>query len=320
MSILEWLKSTLMGSMTMAVSAVSIPVPPNSNMDRSMFVWCGAAGSAGDPLGTDTKMQTLLNFCSNKGVNTLFLDIWSYLGGGNWSTAHFQSVQKFIHYAHASGIRVMALAGNTDWGVNQQWVARNIVRNLAQYQLLADSASSTLDGSSFDGVMLDCEYWTGSYSATDVIGLCDLMNFMRTALQMSVGCFTTQWLADPASAAISVTYNGVTQVEGLHLMDHSDFVVAGCYNNNSATQIGMFQNWFDYASLSAAKRNFGLWCGSETLSGLGSLSYWTGAAGALSAMETAHTAISAAYTAAPNTNATFRGQAIHAYSSYSLMV
>jgi hypothetical protein len=227
-------------------------------------------------------------------------------------------MQKFIHYAHASGIRVMALAGNTDWGVNQQWVARNIVRNLAQYQVMADSASTSVDGASFDGVMLDCEYWTGSYSSTDVIGLCNLMKFMRSTLNIPVGCFTTQWLADPASAAISFSYNGVTQVEGLHLMDNSDFVAVGCYNNAAATQIGMFQRWFDYASVSG--RNFGLWCGSETLSGLGgSLSYWTGASGALAAMETAHTDISAAFTGAPNTNASFRGQAIHAYSSYSQM-
>jgi hypothetical protein len=262
-------------------------------------------------------MQSLLNFCSSKGVNVLFLDIWGYLGGGNWSTAHFQSVQKFLHYAHASGIRVMALAGNTDWGVNQQWVARNIVRNLAQYQALADSASSTMDGASFDGVMLDCEYWTGAYSATDVIGLCDLMQSMRTVLNLPVGCFTTQWLADSASAAITVTYKGVTQLEGLHLMDNSDFLAVGCYSNNSTTQIGMFQNWFDYAAQPG--RNFGLWCGSETLSGLGSLSYWTGAPGALATLDAANTAISNAYTAAPNTNAVFRGQSIHAYSSYSSM-
>jgi hypothetical protein len=303
----------------MAVSAVNIPSPPNANMDRAMFVWCGAANSAGDPLANDPKMQALLNFCSSKGVNVLFLDIWGYLGGGNWTTARFQTVQKFIHYAHASGIRVMALAGNTDWGVNQQWVARNILRNLMQYQVMQDSASAAMDGAGFDGVMLDCEYWTAPYTATDVVGLCDLMNFMRKALCLPVGCFTTQWLADPASAAISVTYNGVTQVEGLHLMDNSDFVVVGCYSNNSATQIGMFQRWFDYASLTGAKRNFGLWCGSETLSGLGTLSYWTGSAGALAVMETAHTAISSASTATPNTNATFRGQAVHAYSSYSQM-
>jgi hypothetical protein len=301
----------------MTISAVSIPVPPNSNMDRAMFVWCGAAGSAGDPLGTDPKTQALLNWCSSHGVNLLYLDIWGYLGGGNWSTTHYQTVQKFVHFCHASGIRVMALAGNNDWGQNQQWVMGNILRNLCQYQALA--GSGTQSDCAFDGLMLDVEYWTSSYSAVDVVGLCDLMNAARRILSMPVGCFTTQWLADTSSAAITVTYNGVTQLEGLHLMDNADFVSVGCYNNNSVTQIGMFQNWFNYASQTASKRNFGLWCGSETGTGLGAQSYWTGAAGALATMDAAHASISAAYTAAPNTNASFRGQSIDAYASYSLM-
>lgn len=305
----------------MSLNAVSVPVPPNSNMDRAMFVWCGTAGSSGDPLSTDTKTQNLLNFCASKGVNVLFLDIWGYLGGGNWTLAHAETMQRFIHYAHASGIRVMALAGNTDWGVNQQWVMGNILRNLAQYQSIGNvqGGTNSLVYGQFDGLMLDVEYWAASYSSTDVVGLCDLMNAARRILSMRVGCFTTQWLADPASAAISVTYNGVTQVEGLHLMDHSDFVAVGCYSNNSTTQVGMFANWFNYASQAGSRRNFGLWCGLETLSGLGTLSYWTGAAGALAILNTALTDISNAYVASPNNNASFRGNAVHAYSSYSQM-
>jgi hypothetical protein len=286
-----------------------------------MFVWCDSAGSSGDPLSTDLKQQSLLNFCSAKGINVLFLDIWGYLGGGNWTLAHAETMQRFIHYAHASGIRVMALAGNTDWGVNQQWVMGNILRNLAQYQSIGNvqGGTSSLVYGQFDGLMFDCEYWTASYSSTDVVGLCDLMNASRRILNMPVGCFTTQWLADSASAAISVTYNGVTQLEGLHLMDHSDFVVVGCYSNNSTTQTAMFANWFNYASQPGSQRNFGLWCGSETLSGLGTLSYWTGSAGALATLNTSLTAISSAYVAAPNTNASFRGNSVHAYSSYSQM-
>jgi hypothetical protein len=36
-------------------------------------------------------------------------------------------------------------------------------------------------------------------------------------------------------------------------------------------------------------------------------------------METAHSAVSAAFVAAPSTNMSFRGQCIDAYASYSLM-
>lgn len=304
----------------MTVSAVAVPVPPNSNLDRAMFVWCGSAGSAGDPLATDAKQQALLNWCASTGVNLLFLDMWGYLGGGNWSTAHVTTMQKFIHFAHASGIRVYALAGNSDWGHNQQWVMNNIIRHIAQYNMLS-TAVTTNGGSAFDGFIYDAEYWTVSgYTVDEPMGLCDLMLATKKVLNLPVGCFATQWLADPASAALSFSYNsGPVQLEGLNLMDCADFVAVACYNNQSATQIAMFQNWFNYASQTGSAKNLGLLCGSETGQGLGSQSYWTGASGALAAMESAHTAISQAFTAAPNTNCSFLGQCIDPYSSYSQM-
>ena len=102
-------------------------------------------------------------------------------------------------------------------------------------------------------------------------------------------------------------------------MDCADFVAVACYNNTSTTQIAMFQNWFNYASATGEADNLGLFCGSETGQGLGTQSYWTGSPGALATMETAHTAISNAFTAAPNTNCSFRGQCIDPYSSYDQM-
>lgn len=307
----------------MTITAVTFPVPTNNNLDRSMFVWCGAAGSAGDPLATDAKIQSLLNLCSSKGVNLLFLDIWGYLGGSNWSVAHIGTMQKFIHYAHASGIRVYALAGNTDWGSNQQWVMNNIIRHIFSYNVISDSVTNaTSCGGSFDGLIFDDEYWTvPGYTSVDPIGLCDLMNASRRILSLPVGCFATQWLADPNSLALSFSYNnGPIQLEGLNIIDNADFVAVACYNNQSSTQITMFQNWFDHASATGNKANFGLFCGSETGQGLGNQSYWTGQSGALSAMEVSHTAISNAFTLSPNTNCSFRGQCIDPYSSYSQMV
>jgi len=305
----------------MTVSAVAIPTPPNSNMDRAMFVWVGTAGSAGDPLSSDTKMNSLLTWCTNHGVNVLFLDMWGYLGGGNFSTTHAQTFQKFIHYAHASGIRVMALCGNNDWGHNQQWVATNIIKNLAQYQAYCTN-NTTYPMGTFDGVILDVEYWslTGGYTVTEPVGLCDLMLAMKKVLNLPVGCCPTQWLADPLSAALSFSYNGgPTQLEGLNLMDCADFLAVQTYFNTSAQQISQFQNWFNYASATGEADNIGLWCVSLTDSGFGTSSYWTGSSGAIATMETAHTAISAQFTASPNTNMSFRGQAIEQYSSYDQM-
>lgn len=307
----------------MTVTAVTPPTPPNSNLDRSMFVWCGTAGSAGDPLATDAKINSLLGFCSANGVNLLYLDIWGYLGGGNFTTAHYQTVQKFIHYAHASGIAVWALSGNTDWPHNQQWVMANIVRRLVEYQALADSSSATNTDAHFDGVMLDVEYWTVSgYTAVDVVGLIDLVKAMKRVLNIPVGVALSQWQADPASAALTVTYGSDTDLEGLIVARNVDAVAVMCYSNNGAgtdgaVQISMFQNWFNDAALSGIGRNSGLWCVSLTMTGQPAGQSYSGETKAK--MEQNHTAVSAAFTAAPNTNAVFRGQGVQDYASYSGM-
>jgi hypothetical protein len=307
----------------MTVTAVTPPTPPNANLDRSMFVWVGTAGGNADPLFTDAKMQVLLNFCSSSGVNLLYLDIWGYLGGGNWTTAHMQSVQKFIHYAHASGIQVWALAGNTDWQHNQQWVMANIVRRLAQYQALADASSTTNIDGKFDGVMLDVEYWTvAGYTSADVVGLIDLVHAMKRVLNLPVGCCMSQWQADSSSAALTVTYAGDTALEGLIVARNVDAVAVMAYSNNGGgtggtTQIAMFQNWFNDAAITGAGRNHGLWCCSLTMAGQPAGQSYAGETKAT--MELNHTAISAAFTAAPNTNAAFRGQGIQDYASYSGM-
>lgn len=304
----------------MTVSAVTIPTPPNSNLSRAMFVWLGSAGSAQDDLSSDANMQSLLNLCSTRGVNTLFLDMWGYLGGGNWSTAHAQTFQKFIHFAHASGIRVMALAGNTDWGHNQQWVMNNIVRHIANYQAYCVN-NSTNPNAQFDGVCLDAEYWTvPGYTTDEPIGMCDLMVAMKRILHIPVGFCPTWWLADSSSAALSFSYDGgPNQLEGLNLMQVADFCVVQSYSNavsgSGNTQVSMFQPWFNFASQTGLGLNCGLFCASLTdNTGTSGTTYWTGMSGALSAMEANHTTISNTFMASPNTNAAFLGQAIEQYN------
>jgi hypothetical protein len=302
----------------MTVTAVTIPNPPNSNESYSMFVWVPQVGGASDPLGSDANMQSLLNFCSNNGVNALFLDTWVYLGGGNFTTGHAQTFQKFIHFAHASGIRVYALSGNYDWQHNQQWVFGNIVKNVAQYNAYCIN-NATYPGGQFDGVILDAEYWTqpGGYTAADVTGMCDLIKAMKSALHLPVGFCPADWQANPLSAALTVTYDGYTGLEGEVIATVADFCAVQTYYNNSTTQIGAFQYWFNFASTSGF--NLGLYCVSLTDSGFGSQSYWTGSAGAKATLTAAETAISNAFTASPNTNAAFRGNCVETYASYKQM-
>lgn len=301
----------------MTITAVSIPTPPNGDMDRAMFVWVPAVGGANDPLSSDANIQSLLNLCSTNGINLLFVDIWAYLGGGNFTTARAQVFQKFIHYAHASGIRVHALGGNTDWGTNQQWVMTNIVKNIAQYQAYCASNSVNTEGN-FDGVVLDAEYWaTPGYTSTDVMGMCDLIKSIRSNLSLPVGFAPTWWSTDPGSSALSFTYDGYTGLEGFHLMNTADYCVIQAYANTSVSQESRMQYWFNYASQTGL--NLGLYCASLTDSGFGTASYYTGAVGAKATMETAHTAISNYFTGS-GTNASFRGQAIEQYSTYKTML
>lgn len=301
----------------MTVNALaSPPTPQNSNMDRAMFVWVGTVGSANDPLSTDTKQNNLITFCGNNGVNVLYLDIWNYVGGSNWSAANRDTVRKFVAVCHASGLRVLALAGNTDWGHNLQWVGKNIVKRVAEFNSAGESPSSTYEGAWFDGVMFDVEYWTvGGYSAqAELPGLLDLMRSTRQALSVPVGCFATQWQLVSGSGQ-DVVYDGVSQLEGYHMLDVADHVAVACYSNNpsapsGSTQIAMLQPWMDYATSSAGKA--GVWCGSEIQSGS------EGYAGRTKAfMEGHHTAVSSQFAVTSSLN--FRGQCIDPYSNYSQM-
>jgi hypothetical protein len=314
-----------------------------------MFVWIPSPiGGIDDPLGTDNSQQKLLKFCSDNGVNVIFLDMYNYLGGATWSSANQVIVKKFIAVARASGIRVMALCGADDWAQKQSWVLTNIVRTIASFNAMSEAPllafqkykkfppntnttikandvlyaineaiSMTYTGGAFDGVMLDVEYWTlDPYDAsTEVPGLCDLITAMRRILNIPVGCFTTDKLMDPSQAQ-NVTYRGITQIEGQHLMDSASFVCVACYSNNSVAQIGMFNPWYLYASQSG--RNCGLWCCSETgddPSDPSGASTYKGFA--KTDMEANHTAISNNFTVP--SNSVFRGQAIDPYSAYLQM-
>jgi hypothetical protein len=226
----------------------------------------------------------------------------------------------------------MALSGNQNWGQDQQWVLANIIKNIQQYQMYCAN-NSTYPDAQFDGIIFDIEYWSqpGGYTVADPKGVCDLVTAVKRIFPgLPVGLCPTWWLANSGSAALSFSYaGGPVQLEGLNLMDVADFCVVQCYSNavsgSGNTQISMFQPWFNYAAQTAQGLNCGLYCASLTDSGqTAGTSYWTGQSGAIAAMEANHTTISSTFTASPNTNCCFLGQAIEQYNlaggdSYSNM-
>lgn len=295
------------------------PVPPNSNFARAMFVWVTGTPSQ-DPLDTDNDQQALINFLddTNVGCNVIFLDIWNYLGGGNWTNTKRDRVMKFVDAAHLSGCKVYALAGNVDWGTNHSWVMKNIVNPVLAYNSMADRASEK-----FDGFLLDVEYWTDEISyppATNLPGFCDLVKAIKTTSNLEVGCFSAFFLKDNSGTRPNISYNGKLAQDGEHMMDVCDFVVVGAYRDHAedngtdgSGQITFFQPWYDYASVQS--RNLGLYCGSETINV--SPGYVTYFGGTKAAMEAEHTIISNTFRT--TTDSVFLGQAVHSYDGWKAM-
>lgn len=286
---------------------VNPPEPPNSNYARSMYVWF----AHWDPLATNTTQQNLINFCGTYGIDTLFLDMYPYLGAANWTQARVDRMKQTISAAHASGIKVYALAGNTDWPTNQQWVMRNILKPIVHFNNLAVAGNPVISAA-FDGIMLDVEYWTvpGYNSAVELPGLCDLMKAMRANSGLPVGCFAAQFL----SGNPNVSYNGKNQSDGYHLIDNSDVLVVACFSNSGATQSIFFQPWYNYAS--AVSRNIPMYCGSDTTDLGDSTTYF---AMSKNQMEGQHAIVSGNFQVDPSANAVFAGQSINEYYFYNLM-
>jgi hypothetical protein len=261
----------------------------------------------------------MLNFCNAQGVNVIFQDIYGYLGGANWSAANLSRMQFVLEKMHYSGIKVFAYAGNVDWGYNQQWVQKNIVFPLLKFQDLA-----TIPARRFDGVHLDVEYWTDQAQQADVAcpQLCDLARNIRQTLGLPVGAFATFFLKDNSGQRPSFSYNGKTAQDGEFLMDNFDHLVVGAYRNHAQDnqqdgpgQISLFQPWYDYAK--QVGKNIGLMCGSTVQPITPAYTTYNGMTKAQMAAE--HALISAQFTAAPNVNSVFLGQAVDAYWQWTSM-
>jgi len=292
------------------------PVPPNSNFARALWAWVGGT-AATDPLDTDTDQQALVKFCGMVGCNVIFLGIWRYLGGSNWTAAKLARVQLFVDLARRSGIQVFAMGGNNDWATNQAWVMKNIIKAIVDYQAMAIKPSQQ-----FMGVVFDVEYWTDETNypaATNCPGFCDLVKAAKRATTLPVGVFSAFNLKDSSGARPLIEYNGKQAQDGEHFMDSCNFVVVGTYRNHAQDngqdrgQESLLQPWYDYAS--QLGRNFGLFCGSETTQQTPDKVSYFGKTKAQ--MEAEHTLISNMFQV--RGNAVFLGQAVHSYDGWKAM-
>lgn len=303
----------------MAVIPCTNPgVPPNSNLARAMYVW--------NPLSavdTDAHLQTLLNFCCNNGVNVVFIDFYSSLGGANWTAARLNRMQVALDNMHKSGIRVYALSGDVAWTYSQQWVLKNVIQPFMRYQNVSPLATQR-----FDGWSLDIEYWTDAAQQAAVAcpQICDFMRALRAITGLPVGAFAGFYLKDNTATRPAFSYQGKTAQDGEFIMDNADFVVVGAYRNHAADngtdgpgQISLTQAWIDYAK--QVGKNIGIYCGSETQNQ--QPAYITYFGMTRTQMEAQHALISAAFapagTLAAPVGSAFLGQAVDEYVSWAAM-
>lgn len=287
------------------------PVPPDSTVMRGMYLWVPAAPN--NPLDTLAEQQTIITFCGTYYVNCIFLDIYRYLGGDNWSNNNVLVIRHFLEACHASGIQVHAVAGDVGYGTAQNWVMTNIVRPVSDFNAKARYSSQR-----FDGLHYDVEYWTDEVTyppATNLPGLCDLMVATRRVCGpgFKVSCFSASHLKDNTATRTVVTYRGNDKQDGAHMMDVADFVVVATYADSGANQITLFQPWYDYASVAGV--NAQLFAASETTNvAPGSITYY---GDTKTNMATAHAAIASAFRAGGNS--VFLGQVVHDYVGWSAM-
>jgi hypothetical protein len=313
----------------MTVSAVTPPVPKNGDIERAMFAYLNP-----DPLGTDTNMQSLLNFCSAQGVNLIFMDMYAYLGKANWTSTHQTRMQLLCQEAHQSGIKVMFYAGNTNWGLTSEfnWILVNILQQIQKFQAAAVSPYQMADG-----LILDVEWWADSNQTTQqdqtsCPGVCDLMNLARQILTIpgakdfKVGCTAGFFLKDNTSTRTAISYQGQTAQAGEFLMDNADFVVVMDYRNHANDNgtdgpgiITLHTPWHDYASSGLVgqpvKAKGKLYVGVETQNVTPAYTTFYGMT--KTAMETELTTVSTNFLTVGNRD--YYGAAVDCYSAWSAM-
>ena len=218
--------------------AVTLRPPPDGDAIRAMWLYAssifdGAASS-----------QAVLDFCAREGVNRINCDaytVWAL--GTSTQKAHLRT---FIATAHASGIRMEAVLGDTNWHNNKGIVRLRIGQVLALHN--ATPGDTTDD---FDSIHFDAEFWLDSSwtSATtealrqDVARnyldnvLVTARNYLNTngaeavdtAADLSAHTDTSGFLPSP------MLYNGVTQYFLRHVLDHTDDVVLMSYYDAAGT-------------------------------------------------------------------------------------
>lgn len=214
------------------VTPVALHQPPDGDAVRAM--WCYAHTN----FDTSAEGQALLDFCAREGINTLYCGAYSvwYLG----TATQKANLRTFIETAHASGIRMEAMFGGTDWQADPAKVRTKIDQVLSLH-----TATPTNDLDDFDAVHFDVEFWIdSSWSAAaneterQAIAIDYLDNVLVNARQyldaqgetdMDISVALSAHLENSDKLPTPFLYNGTTQSFLGHVFDNADGVVIMSY-------------------------------------------------------------------------------------------
>ncbi|HRX84862.1 MAG TPA: hypothetical protein P5572_07580 [Phycisphaerae bacterium] len=219
-------------SASFALTPVTLHAPPDGDAVRAFWMYAGAN------FDTSSSAQPILDFCAREGVNRIYCGAYSVWQNG--TATQKNNLRAFLTAAHASGIRVEALMGDTNWQFDDQKVRTKIDQMLTLHA--ATPGNQTDD---FDAVHFDVEFWIDDAwgaAATEAdrrqIAIDYLDNVLvnaRTHLDaqgesdMEVAVDLSAHLENSDKLPTPFLYNGTTQSFLGHVLDRADDVVIMSY-------------------------------------------------------------------------------------------
>jgi len=287
--------------------------PHNYDLNRAMFVWNK------NLVDESAEMDSLVAFCKNEDINCILLNMYNWLGFTNWDTSNVDNLQLLIRELKNEGIKVYAMAGNSDWGINQKWVKKNIITPIQMFNKIHPEEA-------FDGFLYDVEYFTLS-PLPDlheyIPSFCKLIETTKMQLQIPVGCWIPWWsMSDGQDSPFDekIEYDGLLGYHGEHLLKTVDEAFIGSYSNVAETiggqigQIDQAKSFIEKANEFYQCRKF-VWVCAETKNITPSWITYFGKT--KSQMEIEFTKISVEFNDPKGDS--YAGMAIHCYESYKDM-
>lgn len=234
---------------------------PKPDIPRAVYAWAETEelDPGQDPLVTPTKRAALAQWCADRGVSVVFLDIRNYVMAPNATPSKLAKLRDMVARLSAVGCETYAMSFNLAWLAPGALagVEENLLQKIAEYN------ASSAENERFTGCHYDIEYWlepaASQYTPTEALtALKALMDSTRSITGLPCGMFSAAGLIN----GTTYTVGGFTGTQGEIMLRMCDHMVPAGYADDANTQISYVQRWVDRADpLGTCK----IWCGTETI-------------------------------------------------------